>query len=104
MYAMCCISVKKKGVRSTNIVKVGDTTEEPEIVEKQPLHTGVPLLANEEFEKEACGYQSESEENEEQSEDTMPLENSAGVNAISKKRKASRKLHSSKYVLQPISY
>lgn len=94
---MCCISVKKKGGRSTNIVKVGDTTEEPEIVEKQPLHTGVPLLANEEFEKEAGGYRSESEENEEQSEDT-------GVNAISKKRKASRKLHSSKYVLQPISY
>lgn len=83
------ISVKKKGGRSTNIVKVGDTTEEPEIVEKQPLHTGVPLLANEEFEKEAGGYQSESEKNEEQSEDT-------GVNAISKKRKASRKLHSSK--------
>ncbi|KAK9276142.1 hypothetical protein L1049_005673 [Liquidambar formosana] len=93
------IRVKKKG-KSSDIIKVRDRTnslEIEEIVEKQPVVTGVKLLANEEFDKEIGGYQSEPEDDEEdQSEDTLPVENTLGENAVSKKRKASRKLQSSK--------
>lgn len=94
---MCCISVKKKGGASTDIVKVGDRAEEQEVVKEQPQYTGVPLLANEEFEKEGGGIRSETEDNEEQSEEAIPVEKSSGANGLSKKRKASSKLHSSKY-------
>uniref|UniRef100_A0A5B6YIN3 Putative coilin isoform X3 n=1 Tax=Davidia involucrata TaxID=16924 RepID=A0A5B6YIN3_DAVIN len=94
------IRVKKKGGTSSDIIRVGDEAkpiEEEEIVEKQPVLTGVPLLTNGEFEKETGGYQSEPEEDEDyQSEDTLHVENLSGGNATSKKRKASQKIQSSK--------
>lgn len=86
----------------SEIVEVSDgvnLTEEGEIEEKQPVLTHVPLLANEVFEKVTGGYQSEPEEDEDnQSEDELHVENSP----VSKKRKASKKLQSSKYVLKPV--
>lgn len=84
-----------------DVVKIGNglnLREEGVIVEKQPVITFVPLLANEEFEKEIGGYQSEPEEEE----DTLLEENPSGGNAVSKKRKASKKLQSPKYVLRQI--
>ncbi|CAK9176007.1 unnamed protein product [Ilex paraguariensis] len=94
------ISVKKKGIPLLDIVKVGgadNAVEAVEIVEKQPVHTGVPLLANEKFEKETRGYPSETEENEDdQLEDALNVGTSSGGNAASKKRKASEKLKSPK--------
>ena len=99
-------------------VEAGDGAnliEEEKIGEKQPVAPCVPLLANEEFEKETGGYQSEAEENEDnqetsgyqhepeededkQSADPLLVDNSSGGNGVSKKRKASKELHSSKYV------
>lgn len=97
-----CTSVKRKGELLSEIVEVSDginLTEEDEIEEKQPVLTNVPLLANEEFEKETGGYQSEPEEDEDnQSEDELHVE----ISPVSKKRKASKKLQSSKYVLKPV--
>ncbi|THF99638.1 hypothetical protein TEA_025167 [Camellia sinensis var. sinensis] len=94
------IRVKMKGGMLYEIVEVGDGAniiEEGEIVEKQPALTSVPLLANEEFENETGGYQSEPEEDEDnQSEDTLHVENSSDRKVVSKKRKASKKLQSSK--------
>ncbi|XP_059657823.1 coilin isoform X2 [Cornus florida] len=94
------ISVKKKGaLLLSDITKLDDEVkliEEEEIVEKQPVHTGLLLLANEEFEQESGGYQSETEEDEDnQSKDILLEENSSGRNVASKKRKASPKLESS---------
>lgn len=107
-FDMLGISVKKKGSTLSDIIEVGDganSVEEIDIEENQPIHTGLPLLANEEFEKETGGYQSEAEEDEEEHpEEIMPVENSSDAKAASKKRKASKKLKSSKYVLQLISY
>ncbi|XP_017220025.1 coilin [Daucus carota subsp. sativus] len=79
------ISVKKKGRKSSNVVKVADkngSADELEIVK------GVELLANEEFNKESGGYQSDSEDDE----DANAVENTLGGNALSKKRKASEGL------------
>lgn len=93
--------------------------EELQIVDKQPVNTGAFLLANEEFEKETGGYQSdepedelkeegqvdepldetEEEDEEEQLEDSFRPEKSSGVvDATSKKRKAPEKLHGKKYI------
>ncbi|XP_021293448.1 coilin isoform X2 [Herrania umbratica] len=92
------ISVKKKGGKRTEILKVGDglnSLEELEIVEQPPVNTGVKLLASEEFDKQPGGYESEPEEDEQELE---PLENEEHVestpiqNIVSKKRKASEKL------------
>ena len=100
------------------VIEAGDgpnLIEEEKIVEKQPVATCVPLLANEEFEMETGGYQSEAEEDEDnqetsgyhhepeeeedkQSEDPLHVDKSSGGNGVSKKRKASKELHSSKYV------
>ena len=97
-----CIRVKRKGGTSSEIVEVDDGAnliEEEEIVEKQPVLTDVSLLAIEEFEKETGGYQSEPDGDEaNQSEEALHAENLSGGNAASKKRKASKKLQSSKYV------
>ncbi|KAL3511354.1 hypothetical protein ACH5RR_030755 [Cinchona calisaya] len=107
------IRVRKKGM--TLAVEGKDPInliEELEAVEKQPVNTGALLLANEEFEKETGGYQSDepqdeseqedekevagdsSEEEDEQLEDT--LHNSSQGIATSKKRKALEKLRGSK--------
>ncbi|KAL6969371.1 hypothetical protein U1Q18_029084 [Sarracenia purpurea var. burkii] len=93
------IRVTRKGEKLIENVKLGYGANlvEDEIVEKQTLLTGVPLLANEEFEKETGGYQSESEEGEHRhSQDTLHVENSCERNVVSKKRKAAKKLQSSR--------
>lgn len=83
------ISVKKKGRKSSNVVTVTDKNGS---AEEQGIVKGVQLLANEEFNKESGGYQSESEEDE----DADAIENTSGGNALSKKRKASERLVGSK--------
>ncbi|KAG5240768.1 coilin [Salix suchowensis] len=77
------IRVKKKGSTSTEIIKIGDGLNDSlnmvELIDKPPVTTGMNLLANEEFEKESSGYESEPEED---------VENSPEVKTVSKKRKA----------------
>ncbi|GFY88209.1 sphere organelles protein-like protein [Actinidia rufa] len=110
------IRVKRNGGILREVIEAGDgpnLIEEEKIVEKQPVATCVPLLANEEFETETGGYQSEAEEDEDnqetsgyhhepeeeedkQSEDPLHVDKSSGGNGVSKKRKASKELHSSK--------
>ncbi|KDP26679.1 hypothetical protein JCGZ_17837 [Jatropha curcas] len=94
------IRVEKNGSVSTEIVMVGDgvnSLEVVEIVETQPVVAGMNLLANEEFEKESGGYQSEEVEDEpKQVEDAVHVENSPEVKTVTKKRKASKELKSPK--------
>ncbi|XP_057493949.1 coilin-like isoform X2 [Actinidia eriantha] len=94
------IRVKRKGRILREVVEAGDGSnliEEEKNVEKQPVATCVPLLANEEFETDTGGYQSEAEEDVyKQSEDPLLVDKSSGGNGVSKKRKASKELHSSK--------
>lgn len=114
------ISVRKKGItlaiQGTNPINLA---AEMEAVEKQPVTTGALLLANEEFEKETGGYQSDEPEDEsegeegddkeeardvtEEAEDEVveeqlenSLHNPLQENATSKKRKAPEKLQGSK--------
>lgn len=97
-------SVKRKGGTLSEIALVDDGTDSleiEEIVERRPLNTGIKLLANEEFEKETGGYESESEEDEpHQLEDPLTVEDApeTGSSRRSKKRKLSNKPQSSKYV------
>lgn len=77
-----------------------------QIVEKQPLMGGPLLLANKPFDHGAGGYESydseesedesEKEEEAERKEDTSHQENALVGTGISKKRKASEMLPSSK--------
>ncbi|XP_050120364.1 coilin-like isoform X1 [Malus sylvestris] len=96
------ISVKRKEGALSEIALIDDGTnaiEVEEIVERQPINGGMKLLANEEFEKETGGYDSDSEEGEpDQVEDILPVENApdTGSNRRSKKRKLSDKPQSSK--------
>lgn len=95
-----------------------NAVEALQIMDKQPVNTGGLLLANEEFEKETGGYQSdepedkpkeegqvdessdetEEEDEEEKLEDSFHPEKSSGVDATSKKRKAPEKLQETKYI------
>lgn len=99
-----CNSVKRKGDILPEITGGSDGTnslEEIEIVENQPLLPGVNLLANGEFDKETGGYESESEEDKpEPLEDVLNVEDTQKDKKVSKKRKASNKIQSSKYVLR----
>lgn len=93
------VSVKRKGGILTEITESDglNSLEEIEIVENQPFLPGVNLLANEEFDKETGGYESESEEDELESlEDVLYVEDTQKDNKVSKKRKASNKIQSSK--------
>ncbi|XP_055810396.1 coilin isoform X2 [Solanum dulcamara] len=113
------VSVKKKGghlaVNGNNgpnaILAVErhngpNVVENLQIVEKQPLMGGPLLLTNEAFDHGAGGYESsgsgepedesEKEEEAEPEEDTSHQKNALVGNAISKKRKASEMLPSSK--------
>ncbi|XP_030475021.2 coilin isoform X2 [Syzygium oleosum] len=93
------VGVKKKQGTSRDTAKLRDVEnalEEIEFVEKQPVHTGLKLIANEEFEKETGGYESESEEDAcGQSHGSLNEEDASNSN-VSKKRKASKKLVGSK--------
>lgn len=62
-----------------------------------PVNAGPLLLANEEFNKE--GSEEPEDDGKNQVHDTSPLKDKLGGDAVSKKRKASEKLHSSKYEL-----
>lgn len=92
------VSVKRKGDTLSEIAMIEDRTnfiEVEEIVERQPVITGMKLLANEEFEKEEGAYESEPEEDEpDQLEDILPTKTAPDMN--SKKRKRSNKPESSK--------
>ncbi|GMH31110.1 hypothetical protein Nepgr_032953 [Nepenthes gracilis] len=94
------IRVKRKGDKlsaTVNTIEGARISKEEDIVEKQPLITGVKLLANEEFQKETGGYHSESEEDEDEEQDgALHVEKNTNINTLSKKRKASKKLESSK--------
>ncbi|XP_010458744.1 PREDICTED: coilin-like [Camelina sativa] len=88
-----CVKKKKKSLLEI----VGEDSEENdykaiEVVERPQIRPGEMLLANEEFEKETGGYESESEEDEleEIAEEFVPEKKT------SKKRKASSKSLSSK--------
>lgn len=115
----CCNSVKKNPVAlCLEGGNAANAVAELQIVDKQPVNTGAFLLANEAFEKETGGYQSdepedelkeegqvdepldetEEEDEEEQLEGSFRPEKSSGVDAISKKRKAPEKLHGKKYI------
>lgn len=78
--------MRRKGDKVFDSIKAGDRVDSivviDEDVEEQGVVDGLKLLANEEFNKECddCGHERK----------------------VSKKRKASRKLHSPKYVLYPI--
>ncbi|XP_074274384.1 coilin isoform X2 [Silene latifolia] len=94
------ISVKRKETRSLNASKAvqeATTYIYDGIVEKLPLPSGVKLLANEEFDKETGGYQSESEKDEDEGvKSTSPVQNTPNAALASKKRKSSSKLESAK--------
>ncbi|KAK4360727.1 hypothetical protein RND71_019679 [Anisodus tanguticus] len=94
----CVVSVKKKG--GVLAIEGNDApviAENIRIVEKQPVITAKLLLANEDFENESGGYESEDEEGADPVKHTSShLENSLGCNVITKKRKASETLPSSK--------
>lgn len=58
------------------------------------------LLANEKFQEEIGGYETVSEEdNIDQFEDKLYVESQSPKNAVSKKRKASKKLKDSRFIL-----
>lgn len=89
------IRVKRKGLGMCDAMKPeARPLIENKIVEKQPLPFGVRLLANEEFDKETGGYQSESDEDEAEAEG--PVQSARGEDVASKKRKASSKIKSPK--------
>ncbi|KAI3733461.1 hypothetical protein L6452_12904 [Arctium lappa] len=89
------ICVRKKGMALTEAIEAADACnllDEAEINRNEPVDNGMLLLANEEFDKETGGYQSESEEAEEENLEDEP----SPIESHSKKRKASTKLRSSK--------
>lgn len=93
-----CISVKRKGGISNEILKtrkIADPSEDYENVEEQSLDAGVLLNK-----KAAGGGEIEFEEDAECSDNMEPSENLSPVNALDKERKASTELQSSKYFLQ----
>ncbi|KAM3358636.1 coilin [Capsicum galapagoense] len=113
------VSVKKRGGHiavdgnnGPNVILAVEKNNGPnlvdnlQIVEKQPLMGGPLLLANKPFDHGAGGYESydseesedesEKEEEAERKEDTSHQENALVGTAISKKRKASEMLPSSK--------
>lgn len=107
VYLVFYVSVKRKDRAVTVILDVDDKancSKDEAIVEKLHLSSGVKLLANEEFNKEWEGYETESEDNvPDQPEEAAEVETASAGNAGSKKRKASRKLKSPKYLFNPIS-
>ncbi|XP_076883094.1 coilin-like [Bidens hawaiensis] len=88
------ISVKKKELALGEATEGEDACNllNDEVNGREPVDNGVLLLANEEFDKETGGYQSEYEEGEMVKSEDEP----APKQASSKKRKASTKLKTSK--------
>lgn len=103
MLVFYCFRVKRKEQSSTGNARLcggKNSMEALEIADKQPANKHLQLVAKEEFIKETGGYESESEEEEDEDEDKPSSGNNTAENADSKKRKASRKLKSPKYVLK----
>lgn len=90
------VCVRRKREASSELIRLDDGANALDAVQmvKQPVQTGLKLLANEEFYQEKGGYESESEEHEHDQE--KGLEQTPDVNKTSKKRKASKKLQGSK--------
>lgn len=91
------IRVKKKGTKFGDVtkeIKGLETLIQDEIIEKQLLPSDIKLLANEEYNKETGGYESETDDAA--GENVLALENSSHGDIISKKRKASNRVGSSK--------
>nr|XP_043639047.1 coilin [Erigeron canadensis] len=86
------ICVKRKGVALGEVIEGAVTCNLLELNGMEPVENGVLLLANEEFDKETGGYQSDSEDAEEEKLEVEP----SPKDKASKKRKVSPKLHSSK--------
>ncbi|GAB4835107.1 hypothetical protein Ancab_000015 [Ancistrocladus abbreviatus] len=88
-------TVKRKGAKfstTLNAIDSARASKEEHIVDKQPL----VLVANEEFEMEIGGYQSEPESDEDEEQpNALHVASTPKTNTISKKRKASKKLLSS---------
>ncbi|KAI3516138.1 hypothetical protein L1887_15048 [Cichorium endivia] len=86
------LCVRRKGMALTEAIEgadAGNLVDYLEVNRKEPVNNGMLLLANEEFDKETGGYQSESEEE-------MLEDESSPVETLSKKRKSSIKLRTSK--------
>lgn len=88
----CYCSVKRRELalgKAAEVEDGGNLLDEQEVNRTEPVDNGMLLLADEEFDKETGGYESESED-EKLDEVPSPKEKA------SKKRKASTKLQSSK--------
>ncbi|KAJ6719658.1 COILIN P80 [Salix purpurea] len=89
------VRVIKKAGTATEIIKIdgglNDSLNVVEIIDKPTVITGMNLLANEEFEKESGGYESELEVDV--AAEVEDVENSPEAKAVSKKRKASKDPH-----------
>uniref|UniRef100_A0A2P2J5T2 Coilin n=1 Tax=Rhizophora mucronata TaxID=61149 RepID=A0A2P2J5T2_RHIMU len=88
------VRVEKKGRKSAEVVRLGDDlnlSDVVEIVDHQPaVTTGMQVLANEEFEMESGGYESELKEDDGSGKAEVGLqeeEEPAEVIKVSKKRK-----------------
>eukprot|EP00262_Sarcandra_glabra_P022217 TRINITY_DN9774_c0_g1_i3.p1 TRINITY_DN9774_c0_g1~~TRINITY_DN9774_c0_g1_i3.p1 ORF type:complete len:611 (+),score=112.73 TRINITY_DN9774_c0_g1_i3:79-1911(+) len=95
------IRVKKKDSKPMGVIRTGseaNDVQDSESMKRQPMLSGMKLLAIEGFEKEPEAYQREHEENQcDTPENSMPVENSLTVKKTTKrKRKHSNKLLSSK--------
>ncbi|CAO2828880.1 unnamed protein product [Amaranthus hypochondriacus] len=91
------ICVKRKGLAICESMKAIEDSMpfvEDEIVEKQTLPSVVRLLANEEFDKETGGYQSETEKDEDDAEGLA--KRAQDVDVASKKRKAASPIENAK--------
>lgn len=88
------VCVRRKREASSELITLNDRANALEAVQivKQPVQTGLKLLANEEFYQEKASHESESEEHDHE----MSLEQTPDVNKTSKKRNASKKLRGSK--------
>ncbi|KAI3467611.1 hypothetical protein Pfo_024274 [Paulownia fortunei] len=91
---------KRRDILSIAGNNAANDVERLKAVEKQPVNSGVLLLANEEFEKEKGGYESDDPEEESEEEEDLleDVENPSGGDADPKnrKRKASENLLGSK--------
>ncbi|CAI9300042.1 unnamed protein product [Lactuca saligna] len=88
------ICVKRKEMALAEAIKganAGNLLDYPEVNRKEPVNNGMLLLANEEFDKETGGYQSESEDAEDEKLEDDP----SPIQTPSKKRKASKTSRSS---------
>lgn len=93
---------KKQGTSldTTEEIRDGVNNLELEVVEKPPINAGMKLLADEDFEKEKEGYESESKDDDLEQLDVALLKyDSPEKCTVSKKRKASKKLHTPKYAM-----